>query len=388
MEFSSMKVAIVHPWFLEVGGGEKVIEALASIYPEADLFVMAAEPSLIPESLRSRRLFTSSLDKIMRHRMRFKRTHFMPLFPWAVEGLNVSDYDVVISSCGPAVMGVNPSQDAVHISYMHSPQRAWWDLYALRQSQMHGLSRQLFVLAASYMRNWEFCAMQRVDHVVSNSHYIAHRVQRYFRRNSVVIHPPVQTSLGYLDNSHDDYYLCVSRLDIDKGIEFLIHACNHLKRRLVLAGTGRAQAQLKAIAGPTIEFAGYVPNEKLPSLYARCRAFLFAADEDFGIVPVEAQSYGRPVVAYGRGGNLETVRVNDPQGMSDTGIFFSEQSTESVIEGILQFEERESMFEPALIQEHARQFDTSVFEDRMRQFVDAAVKHESYADSIKQVSYA
>jgi glycosyltransferase involved in cell wall biosynthesis len=374
-----VKIAIVHPWFLEAGGGEKVIEALAAIYPEADLFAMAAEPSLIPESLRTRKLITSSLDRLLRHRLRFKRTHFMPLFPWAVEGLDVSDYDIVISSCGPAVMGVNPGQNAVHISYMHSPQRAWWDLYSHRQAQMSGLSRQFFVLAASHMRNWEFCAMQRVDHVVSNSRYIAHRVQQYFRRESTVIHPPVQTSLGYLADSHDDYYLCVSRLDIDKGIDVLIHACNRLKRKLILAGTGRAEPQLKGIAGPTIEFAGYVPNEQLPSLYARCRAFLFAADEDFGIVPVEAQSYGRPVIAFGRGGNLETVRVGSGPGSPDTGIFFPEQTPESLTEAILRFEKREEMFDPVRIQEHARQFDTSIFKGRIREFVDTALKQECYA---------
>jgi glycosyltransferase involved in cell wall biosynthesis len=220
---------------------------------------------------------------------------------------------------------------------------------------------------------FEFNAMQRVDQVVSNSNYIAKRVSKYFRRKSTVIYPPVDTSRGYLSTGHDDYYLSLSRLDLDKRIDLLIEACNKLGRRLVIAGTGRMEKHLKSMAGPTIDFVGRVPEDTLSDLYARCRALLFASNEDFGIVPVEAQSFGRPVIAYGRGGSLETVRMSDAGGLSDTGVFFSEQTVGSVIDGIRRLEAHEGEFIPAEIQQHARQFDTSVFINKMSQFVDVAM---------------
>ena len=212
---------------------------------------------------------------------------------------------------------------------------------------------------------FEFCGMQRVDHVISNSQYVAKRVAKYFRRKSTVIYPPVDTSRGFLPNGRGDYYLTLSRLDNDKRIDLLINACNRLRRRLVIAGTGRMEKYLKSIAGPTIDFAGRVPDAELPDLYAHCRAFLFAADEDFGIVSVEAQSYGRPVIAYGHGGSLETVRVNDPYGQNDTGVYFLEQTAESVSDAIIRFESIEDTFSPVQIQAHARKFDITVFK---RQF--------------------
>jgi glycosyltransferase involved in cell wall biosynthesis len=371
-----MKVAIVHPWFIEMGGGEKVVDVLADMYPDADIFALAVNRTYLSPRLQKRNIYTSFLNKAVSLFFRYKRTFFMLLFPWAVERLDVSKYDLILSSCGPAVMGVNPGQNAIHICYVHSPQRAWWDLYAKRQAQMGWLKRQIFVVCAVFIRMWEFNGMQRVDYVVVNSNYIAHRVFKYFRRESTVIYPPVDTSRGYLADRHEDYYLSLSRLEMEKGLELLIHACNRLKRRLLIAGTGRKEKQLKAIAGSTIEFLGRVPDVDLPALYANCRAFLFAADEDFGIAPVEAQAFGRPVIAYGHGGSLETVRVGDAAGRSDTGVFFSEQTVESVVDGILGFEARENGFIPAEIQEHARQFDTSVFIEKMQQFVSDAMRKE------------
>jgi len=221
--------------------------------------------------------------------------------------------------------------------------------------------------------------MQRVDWVISNSNYISARVRKYFRRESTVIYPPVNTAAGYLVEKHDDYYLSVSRLDVDKGIELLIHACNRLRRRLVVVGSGRREIGLRSIAGPTIDFRGQVPDSELFDLYARCRAFLFAADEDFGIAPVEAQAFGRPVIAYGHGGSLETVRVNDPFGRSDTGVFFDSQTVECVIDGILRFVAQEHVFVPNEIRTHALQFDVAVFRQHLKIFIDRVSNEKSRA---------
>jgi glycosyltransferase involved in cell wall biosynthesis len=369
-----MRVAIVHPWFLEGDGANRVVDVLAEMYPDADIFVLFDDIGCVPQHICGRKIHASSLNGLIGSCFRFNRINFMCLFPWAVEGLDVSKYDLILSSCGPAMMGVNAGENAVHICYMHTPQRALWDLYAKRQAQRGWLKRQVFLACAVFVRMWEFNAMQRVDHVVTNSSYVARRILKYFRRPSTVIHPPVNTAMGYLRSHHDDYYFTLSRLDREKAVDLLIHACNQLERRLVVAGAGRREKELKAIAGPTIEFLGRVPDADLPPLYANCRAFLFAADEDFGIVSVEAQAFGRPVIAYGHGGSLETVRTNDPKGRSDTGVFFQEQTVESVIDGIRRFEALEDKFMPWEIQEHARQFDTSVFKRRMQQFIDSAMR--------------
>ena len=366
-----MKVAIVHPWFWELGGGEKVIEALLSIYPQADIFVLVYQRSGVPPSLRDKTIHTTFLNRLP-WISRLRRS-LVFLYPTAIESIDLSAYDLVISSAGPVTCGVNVAQDALHICYCHSPGRSLWDQYAERQNALSSLGRFVFTAFATYVRTWEYAAAQRVDLFVANSQYIATRVQKYFRRESEVIYPPVNTSMGYLSDRPGSYYLTVGRLGERKRVDILVGACNRLRRRLLIAGSGPEEKRLKAIAGPTIEFLGYLPDSDLPDLYANCRAFLFAADEDFGIAPVEAESFGRPVIAFGRGGALETVHnVNTAPG-SGTGIFFQEQSVESVMDAIPRFEAHEHNFDPLQIQKHAQSFDTSVFVNRMRQFIDAAL---------------
>jgi glycosyltransferase involved in cell wall biosynthesis len=379
-----MKIAIVHPWFLMRGGGEKVVDVLADMYPDADIYALFASREHLSSHIKDRNVKSSILNKVPFSSKLHRQ--LLPLYPLAAEYFDLNDYDVVISSGGPGVMGVNTRQDAVHIYYCHTPQRSWWDLYAEHQAQLPRFTRQLFVLSSAFVRTWEFAATQRVDHIVSNSYYIADRVLKYFRRPSTVIYPPVDISMGYIKPTTDTYYLSVGRLEKQKKLDLLIHACNTLRRRLLVVGTGKEERYLKSIAGPTIEFFGYVPQADLIEFYANCRCFLFAADEDFGIAPVEAQAFGRPVIAYGHGGSLETVRVNDPDGRPDTGAYFHEQSTEAVIDAILLFEAQEGKFSPADIQQHARQFDTPVFENNLRAFVDNAYALRRNTNSHKDLT--
>jgi glycosyltransferase involved in cell wall biosynthesis len=226
------------------------------------------------------------------------------------------------------------------------------------------------------LREWDYQAAQRVSYFAANSIYIQRRIEKYYGRSSAVIYPPVDTSKGYVSSSGGDYYLSVSRLNRTKRIDLLIRACNSLGRKLIVSGWGPEEKELKKIAGNTIEFVGRVPDHELPSLYANCRALLFAADDDFGIVPVEAQSYGRPVIAYGRGGALETVCVADPGRGPDTGVFFAEQTPESAADGILRFEARESTFSPEAIQKHAQTFAPERFIERFAEFVDRVTSAE------------
>ena len=365
-----MKVAILHPWFLMRGGGEKVVDVLAGMYPEADIYSLFVDREKLSPILRERGVRPSLLNAFpLANKM---HRQLMPLYPLAIESFDLREYDLVISSCGPAMMGCSIRQDAVHICYCHTPQRSWWDLYAEHQLQLPPVLRQLFVMGAGWVRTWEFGAMQRVDHVIANSNYIAERISKYFRRRSIVIYPPVSMSLHPLTRSTGDYYLTIGRLEKQKRVDILIRACNSLGRRLVIVGTGKEERYLKSIAGPTIEFRGYVPDDALPGIYEGCRAFLFAAVEDFGIAPVEAQSYGRPVIAYGFGGSLETVRVKDPEGLPDTGVFFFDQTVESLTDALRHFERVEDKFVPEAIRQHASQFDTESFVTAMHAFVRGA----------------
>jgi glycosyltransferase involved in cell wall biosynthesis len=211
-----------------------------------------------------------------------------------------------------------------------------------------------------------------VDAFVANSGYIADRIQRYYRRESTVIYPPIQTAKAYLGENTDDYYLSVGRLTSSKRLDLVIEACNRLGRRLLIGGVGREEKRLKSLAGKTIEFLGRVSDGALPDLYAKCRAFIFAADEDFGMVSVEAQAYGRPVIAYAHGGSLETVRGYG-QNAEPTGVFFTQQTIGAVTDAILDFERLEDKFDPAAIRSHALNFDTSIFIDRMRAFVESTL---------------
>jgi glycosyltransferase involved in cell wall biosynthesis len=361
-----MKVAILAPWLLTFGGAEKVVAVLADMYPQADIFAMFGGGEKIAGTIGAREVKTSFLNQIPAIPSLYRP--LIALHPLAVESLDLRGYDLVLSCDAGLMKGVLVDQDAMHICYCHTPVRYIWDLYRMFQQQIPSPVRPFYALIAQWLRVWDFNAAQRVDLFVANSRHIQQRIQKCYRRESTVIYPPVETARGYTKPSHDDYYLSVGRLSHTKRLDLLIEACNHLGRRLVIVGQGREEKRLQKMAGPTIDFRGRVSEEELPELYANCRAFLFAAEEDFGIVPVEAQSYGRPVLAYGRGGALETVKVS-PQHRASTGLYFSKQTVGSVVECILSFEEVEARFDPALIRAHAQQFDTAIFRAKMNDFV-------------------
>jgi glycosyltransferase involved in cell wall biosynthesis len=370
-----MRVAIVNSSYVGFGGSEKVDDVFGRLFPEADVFALFAKEQYIPSSLQGRRISLSPLQQVPKIDKVYRL--FFPCYPSAVESLDLRGYDLVISSDHGAMKGVLCDQDSIHICYCHTPWRQIWDLYRTSLKIVPAPLRPFYALTAQYLREWDYLAAQRVDSFVTNSHNIAHRIKKVYRRDSTVIYPPVETCRGYLSGKTDDYYLSVGRLSHTKRLDIVIEACNRVGRRLLIVGAGREEKRLKALAGPTVEFLGQVSNAELFKLYANCRAFLFAADEDFGIVSVEAQSYGRPVIAYGHGGSLETVRVNDPQGRPDTGILFPAQTADSMADGIRRFELIEDQFIPEEIQKHARQFDTLLFEEHFRAFVDAAIGEKS-----------
>lgn len=372
----NLKVAIVHYWIFGMGGGESVVEALAEMYPQADLFCLAVDPSRMSETLRGRKLTTSFLQSIPGCKRWYR--HMLPLAPLALEGLDLSGYDLVLSSESGPAKGAISRTGTCHICYCHSPMRYLWDLYPAYRRSFGSIVGSAFSLAAHYLRMWDVLTANRVDYFAANSQNVANRIRKHYRREAEVIYPPVDVAAGYLAEDIDDYYLFVGRLIDYKRVDIAIEACKRLGRRLRVVGDGEQYRAMRKLAGPTVEFLGRADDATLRECYAHCRALLFPGEEDFGIVPVEAQSFGRPVIALSKGGVLETVigvsQGNTQHPERSTGVFFDEQTTDSLVDAVLMFESLEDRFSPAFIQASVQSFDVSRFKFQMSEFIDARLQ--------------
>jgi glycosyltransferase involved in cell wall biosynthesis len=372
---SNLRVAIVHYWFVGRAGGERVVEALADVFPQADLFSLVADRTTLAPILQNRKLQTSFLQCVPGSR-KYHR-HFLFLQPIALEQFDLSDYDLVISSESGPAKGVITSSKTCHICYCHSPMRYIWDMYPQYRRRMNLPVAVMFSLAAHYMRMWDYASAGRVDYFVANSQFVASRIRKYYGRESVVIHPPVEIAAGSIGANRSDYYLAIGRLVDYKRFDLAISACTELGRPLRVIGDGPQYKALRRMAGPTVEFLGRVSDCKLRENLASCRALLFPGEEDFGIVPVEAQSFGRPVICYASGGLLETVRAVLPghaAAENPTGEFFTEQSSSGLAKAILEFESKEYEFCPQAIRDHSLQFDSAVFKKKISDFTHLALK--------------
>lgn len=374
---SGLRVAIVHYWLVTYTGAEREISALLDVFPRADLFALVANEEVAARFL-PHRVTTSFLQRVPGGH-RFHR-HLLPLYPLALEQFDLRGYDLVISiESGPA-KGVITSSHTCHINYCNSPMRYIWDQYHeyINGNDMSAFSRLIFKAVAHYMRMWDVASASRVDYFIANSNHIAGRIRKFYRREAAVIHPPVDVAAGYLVDSIGDYYLVVSRMVDYKRIDLAVEACNRLQRPLRVVGVGPQYRRLKELAGPTVKFLGELTDVQKNEQYAHCRALLFPGEEDFGIVPVEAHSFGRPVIAYGRGGALDTIQgpfVGEAKiDRSCNGIFFAEQTTHAVVDAILAFEASEQAFIPAAIARSAARFSTDRFKQEMVDFVAARIE--------------
>jgi glycosyltransferase involved in cell wall biosynthesis len=367
------RVAIVHYWFVSRRGGEKVVEAMAAMFPHADLFSLIIDPDALPESLRGRSITTSILQKLPGSHRYHRR--LLPFYPLALEQFDLSGYDLVLSSESGPSKGVLTSAGTCHVCYCHSPMRYLWDFYHRYKNggSLGLLSRPFFTLASHYLRLWDSASADRVDYFAANSRNVAARIRKHYRREAAVIYPPVNTKAGYVAEKIEDYYLVVGQLVEYKHIDLAIAVCNRLGRRLRIVGEGEQYSKLRKLAGSTIQFCGALSDEDLHEQYAHCRALLFPGEEDFGIVPVEALSFGRPVIAYGRGGVTETVDGfhADSLGQAEnaSGIFFREQSIDSLVEAIVAFEELQHRFCPFFIKQQANRFAEENFQENFGLFL-------------------
>jgi glycosyltransferase involved in cell wall biosynthesis len=364
-----MRIAVVHHWFVTRGGGERVAECIAALFPEAEIFTLVASRGGLPSTLSGRCLHTSFLQRLpfgtTHHR------HFLPLYPAATESLDLRGFDLVLSSDSGPVKGVRLDPGAIHICYCHSPMRYLWDGFAQYRAAMGPLTRAAFTAAAPRVRRWDAVAAQRVTYFIANSHYVADRIRRCYGRTSQVIHPPIDLhrAQAFASATPGNHYLCAGRLVAYKQTELLIEACRLAGRALRIMGAGPELARLRRLAGPHVTFLGDLEPAAWWAEFASCRALLFAADEDFGMVPLEAQACGRPVIAYQAGGSLETVRGTEGQ-PHPTGTYFAEQTAASAAEAIERWERSgESAFRPEDARDWAATFATTVFLERFRAFV-------------------
>jgi glycosyltransferase involved in cell wall biosynthesis len=360
-----MKVAIVHYWLVGMRGGEKVLESLCRLYPEADIFTHVYDPDAISDIIKSHPIHTTFINKLPRARKLYQR--YLPLMPLALEQLNLRGYDLIISSESGPAKGIIPPPGSVHVCYCHSPMRYIWNMFHEYRKSSGLLTRLLMPFLAHYIRNWDAISANRVDHYIANSATVAARLERYYRRSSKVIYPPVDVDAfkRLPDEEIGDYYLMVGELVGYKRAELAVEAFNQTGKKLVVIGGGELLGTLKKIAKGNVTILGPQPFSVLKYHYAHCRALVFPGEEDFGIVPVEAMASGRPVIAYRRGGATETVID------SVTGVFFDEQSIDAIIEAVNRCEN--TTFQPDVIVEHARTFSTEIFEREMSAYFAAVL---------------
>lgn len=364
-----MKVAIVHYWLVNMRGGEKVVEALGELFPQADIYTHVYDPSAISEALKRHTIKTTFIQ-----RLPFATRHYqsyLPLMPLALEQLDLRGYDLVISSESGPAKGIIVAPETLHVCYCHTPMRYVWDMYHDYLAGTGALARFIIRPLIHYLRLWDLTTAARVDHFITNSAYVARRVRKHYRREAEVIHPPVDTEAFAPAAECGDFYLMVGQLVRYKRADIAVEAFRRMNKRLIVIGDGEQLPALERTAAPSVTLLGRQPFSVIRDHYARCKALIFPGEEDFGIVPVEAMASGRPVIAYGRGGAMETV----VEGV--TGLFFDQQTPESLIEAVERYEATESRLSSAAIVQHARRFAKDRFKARMREAIGGWLRDAS-----------
>lgn len=357
-------MAIVHEYLTQFGGAERVLEALMELFPQAPVFTLVYDRAQANLTINERRLRTSFLQRLPGARRHYR--YFPLLMPLAVEQFDFRRYDIVLSATHSFGKGIITGPRTLHLSYCFTPTRyAWDDSHRyIREFSRSAFFQGIAPVALSYLRLWDYYAAQRVDTYLTLSRYVAQRIRKYYHRPAIVLPPPVDVDRFTVHPTHEGYYLIVSRLMPYKRIEVAIEACERLGRPLRVAGSGPEEELLRARAGRWTTFLGFVPDAALPALYGGARALLFPQEEDFGITPLEAAAAGKPTIAYKSGGALETIRPNI------TGIYFTEQTADSLMAAIQQFET--GHWNPRAIRQHAEHFRRQLFMERLKGIVDDA----------------
>lgn len=362
-----MKIAIVQDWLTELGGAEKVFMQIHQLYPDADIFTLVYHKNVLDElGISESKVTASFIQKLPFAKKKYR--NYLPLFSLAIETFDLSSYDLVISSSSCVAKGVLTHSQQKHLCYCHSPVRYAWDLYH-QYLKSTGLEKGIKSFIAKYflhrLRIWDISSLNRVDQFISNSDYIKERIKKIYNRESITIYPPVNVqNFEYLQNREDFYFTC-SRMVPYKKIDLIVEAFSKMPdKKLVVIGTGPDFKKIKELATPNVTLLGYQSFSILKDYMQRAKAFVFAAEEDFGIVPVEAQAAGMPVIAYGKGGALETIKNGE------TGLFFEEQTIESLISTINRFDFIADQFNSNLVRKNAERFNEDLFQISFKSAVD------------------
>jgi glycosyltransferase involved in cell wall biosynthesis len=357
------RVAIVHEWFTTMRGGEKCVEALCEVFPDADIYALLHVPGSVSPVIERALVRTSFVQNLPAAATQYRR--YLPLFPLAVRQFDLRGYDLVISSNHCVAKGARVPPGALHICYCYTPMRYIWGQYSeyFGKGRAGLLTRAAMRMFVGPLRHWDVATAAHPHHFVAISENVRTRIREIYGRDSDMIYPPVDTSLFTLSGRDDGYYLIVSALVPYKAVDIAIRAFNMSGDRLVIVGEGPDAPRLRKLAGPRVTFEGWQREDRLREYYAGCRAVIFPGEEDFGIVPVEAMATGKPVLAYARGGALETV-VDRPD--LRTGVLFPEQSTGSLLAGLAAL--KDAAFDPARIRAHALTFDRELYKKRMKEY--------------------
>lgn len=361
-----VKIALVHDYLVQYGGAERVLECFCELFPEAPIYTLVYDQKLMHGNFSGKDIRTSFLQRIpfstTNHRI------FPPLMPVAVESFDFSRYDVVLSDSSSFAKGIITSPETLHICYIHTPMRYAWDDCHKYTNDFYfpGFIKKIVPFFMNYIRIWDRISIDRVDKIIANSNFVATRIKKYYKKESLVIHPPLNTNSFHISDKRGNYFLMVGRLINYKKYDIAIEAFNRLGLPLKISGRGPEMNRLKKMAGPNIEFLGRIPDKKLAKYYSQCRAFIFPQEEDFGIVAIEAMASGRPVIAY-RGGDI-------PEHMTEgkTGIFIEEQTPEAIIEAVRNF--RDEDYNPKHIRSQVLGFDREIFKRKIKEYVEEEYK--------------
>ncbi len=358
-----MNVAIVHFVLLYMSGAEKVLEALCELYPEADIYTHVYDPTNISDLIKKHKIKTTFINKLPGARNYYK--NYLPLMPYALEQLDLSEYDLIISCESGPTKGIVPNPDSLHVCYCHSPMRYVWDMYHEYTKHKHILLKPIHSYFIHKLKIWDHSTASRVDLFIANSSFVSRRIKKYYRRDSMVLPPPVDIDNFETSAEIGDYYLWLGRFVQYKRPDIAVEAFNKSGKKLIMIGGGEETERLKEQANENIEIMGFQPFDVIKTMLAGCKALVFPGIEDAGIIPVEAMASGRPVIAFNKGGLKDTIIDGK------TGLFFNEQTATGLAAAVEEFEAKKDMFDSQFIAEHAKSFSKHNFKVKFKQIVDA-----------------